>query len=131
MDLPEVKPVLEKDLVACWVDTDRTHGGAALLEELRGEARGGIPWFVVLEPDGKSVVDADDVLGGNLGCPHTEAEVEAWGETLRRARLRITDPELARVVASFHDAGARGEAQRKAGTADGATVEPARLVPPR
>lgn len=114
MDLPEAKPVLEKDFVACWVDTDRSVGGQALLDRLRGGGQGGIPWFVILEPDGKPVVDADDVLGGNLGCPHTEKEVEAWGETLRRARLRITDGEIARVVAAFHEAGARGDARRQA-----------------
>lgn len=114
MDLPEAKPVLEKDFVACWVDTDRTIGGAALLEKLRGDGRGGIPWFVVLEPDGTPVVDADDVFGSNLGCPHTEAEVAAWGETLRRARLRITDAEIARVVEAFHEAGERGAQRRKA-----------------
>lgn len=114
MDLPEAKPVLEKDFVACWVDTDRSVGGQALLDRLRGGGQGGIPWFVILEPDGKAVVDADDVLGGNLGCPHTEEEVEAWGATLRRARLRITDDEIARVIAAFHEAGARGDARRKA-----------------
>lgn len=114
MDLPEAKPVLEKDFVACWVDTDRSLGGQALLDRLRGGGQGGIPWFVILEPDGKAVVDADDVLGGNLGCPHTEEEVAAWGEMLRRARLRITDDEIGRVVAAFHEAGARGDARRKA-----------------
>lgn len=114
MDLPEVKPVLAKDFVACWVDTDRTVGGVELLEKMRAAKGGGIPWFVFLEPDGKPMVDADDVFGQNLGCPHTEKEVEAWGETLRRARKRISDAELARVMAAFHEAGERGELRREA-----------------
>lgn len=114
MELPEVKPVLERDFVICWVDTDRTIGGAELLKKVRGSERGGIPWFAFLEPDGRKVATSDTVLGANLGCPHTEEEVEAWGETLRRARLKITDEEIARVVAAFHEAGARGEARRKA-----------------
>ena len=119
MDLPNVKPVLDKDFVQCWIDTDRMTGGQEMLEEMRGGARGGIPWFVVMEPDGTPVVDADDLTGGNLGCPHTEEEVETFGQLLRKARLRITDAELATVVEAFHRAGARGEAERKAAGAAG------------
>lgn len=115
MALPKVKPVLEKDFVQCWIDTDRMTGGQEMLEEMRGSARGGIPWFVVMEPDGTPVVDADDLTGGNLGCPHTEEEVQTFGLLLKRARLRITDAEIAQVVEAFHEAGARGEAARRSG----------------
>ena len=114
MDLPNVKPVLDKEFVQCWIDTDRMKGGTELLAELRGGAQGGIPWFVVMEPDGTPVVDADDLTGGNLGCPHTEAEVETFGKLLAKAAQRITEAEIATVVAAFHEAGARGEARRKA-----------------
>lgn len=114
MELPEVKPILDKDYVQCWIDTDRMTGGKELLEELRGGARGGIPWFVVQDADGNAVQDADDLNGGNLGCPHTEEEVETWGRFLTATRLRITDIEIATVVAAFHEAGARGTARRKA-----------------
>jgi len=114
MALPEVKPVLEKDFVACWIDTDRMIGGAELLKKLRGDGGGGIPWFSFVNADGTQVVDSDDEHGSNLGCPHNEDEVKAWGLTLLRARLRITDAEIARVVEAFHEAGMRGDARRKA-----------------
>ena len=114
MALPAVKPVLDKDFVQCWIDTDRMTGGQEMLDEMRGGARGGIPWFVVMEADGAPVVDADDLTGGNLGCPHTEPEVETFGALLRKARLRITDAEIAAVVEAFHGAGARGAAKSEA-----------------
>ena len=113
MDLPEVKPVLEKDFVNCWIDTDRMTGGAELLTKLRGDARGGIPWFVALDPDGTAIKDADDLTGGNLGCPHTEDEVKTWGKFLTAVRLRITDAEIALVVEAFQVHGARGPAESK------------------
>jgi hypothetical protein len=108
MELPSVKPILEKDFVTCWIDTDRMTGGEELLTKLRGDVRGGIPWFVVQEPDGTAVKDADDLSGGNLGCPHTEEEVKIWGRFLAATRLRITDAEIATVVEAFQAAGARG-----------------------
>lgn len=121
MALPAVKPVLEKDFVACWIDTDRMSGGAELLQKIRGGEGGGIPWFSILEPDGAPLITSDTVAGTNLGCPHTEEEVAAWGETLRRARLRITDAELDLVIAEFHEAGARGDARRAAAQEAAAT----------
>lgn len=114
MDLPEVKPVLAKDFVACWIDTDRMIGGAEFLKKVRGGGGGGIPWFTFMEADGTQLITSDTVLGSNLGCPHTEKEVAAWGETLRKARLRITDAEIAEVMEAFNEAGARGDARRKA-----------------
>jgi len=119
MALPQVKPVLDKDFVQCWIDTDRMTGGQEMLDKMRGGARGGIPWFVFTEPDGTPIVDADDLSGGNLGCPHTEEEVETFGRLLDKARLRITGVELAAVVEAFHEAGARGEAARRSAEAAG------------
>ncbi len=113
MELPEVKPVLAKDFVNCWIDTDRMTGGAELLTKMRGGAGGGIPWFVALEPDGTAIQDADDLTGGNLGCPHTEAEVQIWGKFLTAVRLRITDAEIAQIVEAFQVAGARGPVKTK------------------
>ena len=114
MDLPEVKPVLAKDFVACWIDTDRMIGGADFLKKVRGGDGGGIPWFSFMEADGTQLITSDTVFGSNLGCPHTEKEVGAWGETIRRVKGRIPDVELDRVIEAFHEVGERGEKRRKA-----------------
>ena len=114
-----MQPVFTKDFVSCWIDVERMVGGLDLLEKMRGSARGGIPWFTFLEPDGTAVVDADDITGRNLGCPNQIAEVDAWGKVLAKARLRITDTEIAAVVEAFHEAGERGHQRREQEKAQG------------
>ncbi|MEQ8768065.1 MAG: thioredoxin family protein, partial [Planctomycetota bacterium] len=63
-----VHDLLGKDFVLLKIDTERTEGGQAMLDEMRQGASGGIPWFVFLEPDG-TVVTNSNGPNGNLGCP--------------------------------------------------------------
>jgi thioredoxin-related protein len=82
MKEPEVSSVLEKHLVIRKVDIERTVGG----EELRrryGGAEAGVPWFVILDKDGKTLADSGDAES-NIGCPVSEEEVRAFGLLLAR-----------------------------------------------
>lgn len=90
---PSVAPVLAKDFVPLKLDVDRTLGGKALLTKFRGGDDGGIPWFVLLDADGKALVDSDDA-GQNLGCPWTEEEIAVFGKLMQARKRRITDEEL-------------------------------------
>ncbi len=113
LELPAVRPLMDKDFITCWIDVDRMKGGAELEQKMNG-GKQGLPWFVFLEPDGKSIVDSDDPTGSNIGCPFSEKEVEAFRTVLKQTRLRLTDAEVGTIADALHDAGERGEKARKA-----------------
>lgn len=105
----EIRPVLEKDFVFVAVDLERSRGAKELMEKLHGPKPGGTPWFAVLDATGAPIVDSDDVAGSNLGCPQTDAELEAWAATLKRARQHMSDEDVDQVVASFRKAAESGK----------------------
>jgi hypothetical protein len=113
LDLPAVRELFEKDFVTCWIDVDRMTGGKEIEERMNG-GKQGLPWFAFQEPDGAPLADSDDPTGSNIGCPHKEAEVEAFRAILIKARTKLTDAEVEAIVAAFHEAGERGEKKRKA-----------------
>lgn len=104
-----IRPLMEKDFVFVAVDLERSRGAQELMEKLRGPQPGGTPWFAVLDATGTPIVDSDDVTGSNLGCPQTEAELEAWAATLKRARQHMTDEEVEQVVTAFRQAAEGGK----------------------
>ncbi len=66
------------------IDTERNKNGAEVAMRLRGTDRGGIPWMLISDADGKQLVTADrptDDGASNIGCPATEDE-QAWFMTM-------------------------------------------------
>jgi thiol:disulfide interchange protein len=99
MERPAVKPLLARDFVELKLDVDRTRGGKEILAGLRGSAEGGVPWFAFLEGD-KAV--AHSGLGDqNLGCPWSDAEIEAFGKLLATAAKTLSPAEIAALQADL------------------------------
>ena len=113
LELPAVKPLMEKDFVTCWIDRDRMKGGAELEKKMNGGQQG-LPWFVFLKPDGTPLADSDDASGKNIGCPFAEEEVEIFRGLLMKARKHLSDAEVGKLVDALHEAGERGDKARKA-----------------
>ena len=67
--------------------------GEQVGEGLTGGESKGYPWSVILDADGKALVDSDGPEG-NIGCPVTEAEAAHFFDMLRTTRQRLTDDEL-------------------------------------
>lgn len=83
---PEVAKALATRLVDVKIDTQRMTHGADVMKRIRGVAEGGIPWFALLDAEGK-VVATSEVDGKNLGFPSTDAEIEGFGNFLDKATL--------------------------------------------
>ena len=89
----DVAPILEKDLVNLYVDTSKVPGGAALQDSYPRSRNQGIPWFVILDADGKELADSNGPEG-NIGCPNTDGEIEVWTGILKKIRLTLSDEDL-------------------------------------
>ena len=91
---------LLKEFVPVKVDTDRMIGGKELLESYPRSAKQGIPWFVFLGPDGKVLGDSNGP-GGNIGCPNTEEEIDAFLAIVKKAASILTADDLAALRTSL------------------------------
>ncbi|HYD00256.1 MAG TPA: DUF255 domain-containing protein [Phycisphaerales bacterium] len=105
----EPKPLLEKAFVDVKVDEDRMTGGKDLLAKYRGGNKGGIPWFVFLDGDGKVVATSDAPGSGNVGFPAAKDEIAHFAAMLKVVPT-LTDDDRAKLVESLKNdkAPARG-----------------------
>ena len=90
----EVAPILAKDFEIVKIDIDRTIGGKELLKKHRSGKGGGIPWFDIVDPDGKHLTNSNGPKG-NIGCPWTDPEIDAFIVILKKVVSKITEDDLA------------------------------------
>jgi hypothetical protein len=88
----DAAPLL-KDFVPVKVDTDRMTGGKDVLASYPRAKNQGIPWFVFLDPEGKELGDS---IGpkGNIGCPNTDEEIDAFLAILRRVAKSLGEEDF-------------------------------------
>jgi hypothetical protein len=67
-----------------------------------GGAKAGLPFMVVLNARGEKLADSNRMpKGGNIGCPATPEEVEAFNKILEETAPRITAEQRAKLGAYF------------------------------
>ena len=118
--------ILARDFVSVKIDEDRMAGGKDTANALRAEtARGGIPWFVFLDPSKRvlfrgpapeeapegtpgpllrrdeAVLATADGPEGNVGCPMTPPERDWFLKSVHRARMTIPDDDMAALSAQL------------------------------
>lgn len=74
-------------------------GAAELLAE-NGAERKGVPYFMVLSPEGKVIAKSENEEGINLGCPASRAEVDRFKEILAETS-KMSGEELATIDEKF------------------------------
>ncbi len=89
----DVAKVMGKDFIDLKIDTDRTIGGQDLLKQYTKGESTGIPWFAILEADGKVIVTSS-YPKGNLGFPYTAQEIDAFGAMLAKGAVTITTKDI-------------------------------------
>jgi hypothetical protein len=75
------------------VDTVKTPGGAKLHASYPKAKGQGVPWFVILDAEGKELADSVGPKG-NIGCPDTDEEIAAWTDILKKVRSALSDEDL-------------------------------------
>ena len=90
---PRVAEIIGKDFVDLKIDLDGMTGAKELLAHYKGNNQGGIPWFVLLDANGKAVVTSDGPQG-NIGFPATDLEIDHFVTMLRAAQRRLSTAEI-------------------------------------
>ena len=76
-------PLLAKYFVIRTIDVERTLGGQELCDGYGGKDSG-LPWFLFLDRDGKTLATSGSG-DQNLGCPYKPEEIVTFGALLHKA----------------------------------------------
>jgi hypothetical protein len=94
-------PVWEKDYILVKMD-HRWTGARERMKQFRQEADGGIPWFAVLDSDGKVLATSNEAKSGeNIGYPSDDAGRQHFRAMLTATRQRLTDDEIAGLIGAL------------------------------
>lgn len=104
---PSVKSFFDKNYVITHLTIDESpdkknleNPGAQILNEKWGGKDQGIPFWVIMDKDGKILADSQKEPGKNVGCPATAEEVAHFIKVLKKTSS-ITNEEIVAVEKRF------------------------------
>ncbi len=107
---PEVAAILDREFVVTKIDIDRMNGGKEVMKHYRSTASGGIPWYSILDPKGKSLGTADGP-DGNIGYPLKPKEIDQFLTLVKSQSKNLDEQQLEKLRHSLTDAAGRIEKQ--------------------
>jgi protocatechuate 3,4-dioxygenase beta subunit len=100
-DLLLANTVWEKDFVYVMMD-HRLDGAFEIMKELRDGGPGGIPWFAILDSDGKKLVTSNKPRDDqNIGFPSSPSGREHFGRMFKETSERITEADVDSLLAAL------------------------------
>ena len=130
--LTEHEELVSKDYVYLKLDS-RMPNGPEAIGRLRNKSEGGIPWMVILSADGNQLATSD-AEEGNIGYPSSETGRLHFEQMLHRTRQRLSDAEIAVLMAGLQPTTAEPDAvergtqldalEREGRLLEGAEVKP-------
>lgn len=70
--------------------------GDKVLEELKGDRDGGMPWMVILDGEGNELITSNGP-DGNVGCPVEPNEIKHFVDMIRKSS-DATDEHLQKIT---------------------------------
>lgn len=107
MNLPETKPLFEKNFVTAYLDVQErgekknleNPGGQEMMNKYKGQ-NAGLPFWLVITPKGQVLADSFDEKGDNLGSPATPEEVHSFLAKLEKSS-KLNKEELQTIEKVF------------------------------
>jgi thioredoxin-related protein len=109
---PEVAGILDRDFVIAKIDIDRMTGGKDVMLHYRTKESGGIPWYAILDPKGKSLATADGP-NGNIGYPFEPKEIDHFLSIVKGQSRRIEARQVDQLRHSLQEAAERIKKQSR------------------
>ena len=103
MAQPEIAAILDRDFVMAQVDIDRMTGGKEVQKRYQPASSGGIPWFAILDAQGKALVTSDGP-GGNIGYPGEPEGIDHFLAMVKGQGRRIDAQQLGQIRKSLEEA---------------------------
>jgi hypothetical protein len=95
--LQSQQPLLKKDYVTIKIDNFRDKHGSEIWDRLTEGVQHGIPFTVVISPEGKKLIDSAGPLG-NVGNPTTFDDLQQFRQMFTKTSQRLTPEEIERLL---------------------------------
>ena len=101
----KVAAAVATDWQICAIDVDRMTHGKEINERLKGTRAGGLPWFVILDGEGKELISSNDPKheDANIGAPAQPDEIDHFMVMLRTTKQHATDADLAAIESELRE----------------------------
>jgi hypothetical protein len=102
---PKTAPIYQQGWVDLMIDVDRDTNGKAINQRLMNDRKGGLPWIVVLDAEGKEIVSSNaEPSGGNIGAPVQPDECAWFAVMMERSRGdKVGKEQLAAMLADLEE----------------------------
>ena len=98
--LDKHRAIWEKDFI--WVKMDqRWEHCETVMEPIRGQAQGGIPWIAILDSDGKTLSTSNTAQGENIGYPSDDTGRKHFRSMLETTSIRLTADEITQLMSGL------------------------------
>jgi thioredoxin-related protein len=104
MAQPEIAAILDRDFVITQIDIDRMTGGKDIQSRYQPKTSGGIPWFAILDAQGKALATSDGPDGNNIGYPAAPQEIGHFLAMIKSQCRRIDSSQLGQIRKSLEEA---------------------------
>jgi thiol:disulfide interchange protein len=91
---PQIAEVFDSYFVSVKIDVDRFKGGKEMAARFGGE-KAGLPFMVMLDANGKLLIDSFAKPGANTGYPGSPEEMAHFLKMVRQAAPKISDSQIA------------------------------------
>ena len=85
---------MAKDYVDLAIDVDRMTHGKEINTRMQHGRKGGLPWLIILDADGKELATSNDAKGNNIGAPVQPEEIAHFIHMLEVSKQHMTAEEL-------------------------------------
>ena len=97
--LARERKIWERDYIGIKLD-HRWTGSSEIMKKIRVGAQGGIPWWAILDADGKILTTSnnDEEDGQNIGFPSSISGREHYQKMLEKTAIRLNSMEIYELV---------------------------------
>jgi thiol-disulfide isomerase/thioredoxin len=106
MAQPEIAAIVDRDSVIAQIDVDRKTGGKEIRKHYQPKSSGGIPWFAILDLQGKALATSDGP-GGNIGYPGEPDGIDHFLQMVKGQGRRIDAGQIGKLRKSLKEAAER------------------------
>jgi thioredoxin-related protein len=92
---PEIAKIMAQDYILVKIDLDRMAGAKAIDKRIRKKGRG-IPWFAILDAEGKILITSEGPKG-NIGHPVKPAEIAHFIHMIKETSRHITSEQISAI----------------------------------
>jgi thioredoxin-related protein len=92
---PEIAKIMAQDYILVKIDLDRMAGAEAIDKRIRKKGRG-IPWYAILDAEGKALITSDGPEG-NIGHPLRPAEITHFIRMIKETSRNITSGQISTI----------------------------------